>query len=258
LADSKSQLEELATVVRETEKERRKILKAYKQVKDHYVETHNCMVGLERDNHILASEVETLTLQLKDMKEYTERISSKQSEWDKHQQQSSAIIRRLKEQIRSTETMIPIGVYKAALESADQEAAKADDYSKRVAALTKQVATLTSRLTQAGKVPPPPPLPSSSSRALQPLRVSIPIDRTPVRPKLPPKNVTPTENKPPESINVSQPSVSSRKAVSFAVDFKSPAEPKSATRMSKIRALGGRKALEEQLRKARSPRNQQF
>jgi hypothetical protein len=263
LADSKSQLEELAAMVRETEKERRKILGAYKQVKAQYIETHNCMVGLEKENRVLAGENEALTQQVKEMHEYTNQLMTKQSGWDKRQQELSAVIHRLKEQIRTTETMIPIGLYKEALESANRQSEKAQEYSKRVAALMEQVASLSTRLIQEGKVLPPPIPPTSSSRPLQPKTPTTPAHRTPALAKLSLKTGTPTENTPPRSTNASPPkthaSASSRKAVSFAIDSNAPpSEPKSATRMSKIRALGGRKALEEQLRKARSPRNQQL
>jgi hypothetical protein len=268
LADSKSQLEELAAMVRETEKERRKILKAYKQVKEHYIETHNCMVGLERDNHILSNEIECLVQQLQEIQEHNADIESKQTKSCKRQQESDAVIRRLKEQIRTTEAMVPIGVYKSEVENAKREAAKADEYRTRVDALTKQVASLSARLTREGKAPPPPPPPSlSSARALQPKQLSssaaAAAHRTPYRPHPSPKSVTPLENKPPLSINTAHtqdrvpPSAgaASRKAVSFALDPVEP--PKSASKMAKVRAAGGRKALEEQLRKARSPRNQQ-
>jgi hypothetical protein len=260
-------------VARRTERERRKVLAAYKQVKAEYIETHGCMVGLESDNHALASENDALTRQLHEMNEHTTRLLTKQAGWDKRQQELSAVIRRLKEQVRTTEATIPIGLYRDALESANEQAERAAEYGRRAAELTEQVAGLSERLIQSGAVPPPPPLPPqppSSSRALRPKALAAPpksptalAHRTPAQAKLPPKNGTPTENTPPRAANAAQMQghaapASVRKAVSFAADAKgpppapTPPEPKAATPMSKIRALGGRKALEERLRRARS------
>jgi hypothetical protein len=239
------------------------------------------MVGLESDNHALATENDALGRQLHEMNEHTTRLLTKQAGWDKRQQELSAVIRRLKEQVRTTEATIPIGLYRDALESANEQAERAAEYGRRAAELTEQVAGLSERLIQSGAVPPPPPLPPqppSSSRALRPKPLDAPpklptapvhrtpAKRTPAPAKLPPKNGTPTENTPPRAANAAQlqgqaAPVSVRKAVSFAADAKgpppAPPEPKPATPMSKIRALGGRKALEERLRRARSsPRHQ--
>ena len=331
LTDAKHRIDELAANIRETDKERRKFLKAYQRAKDRCAATQECLVAAERDNQLLAAEMDGLTRHLQEAQTVARRAAEQEALWEQRQRDSSAVIRRLKEQVRTTETMVPIGVYKSALKASDEHAAKAQEYRHKVNDLTVQVSTLSARIAErqvaekqskvaapvASRPPPPPPPPPPPAAATIPGRVLQPKEatKTTVRPapgthsksfqtphhhpKPPPLSVTPlgTKRTPPSrnsqhtiartpaaTVNGTAiakenqvttenrptppaPGSSGRKAVSFAKDAApepksatkiadTPPEHRSASKIAQLRAAGGRKGLEEQLRRIRSPRNQ--
>jgi len=230
---------------------------------------------LERDNLSLTKNIEELWNEVTASKNREENAiraiqSSSVEKWAKQEQEYKAVIRGLKAKVRDSDPTVPIGVYKSALAAVDKETAKASDYQRQVKSLTSRIRGLERSAGSHHQAKRFLQFTENSQSPQKPHQADQPT----TKPKPPPRrlrrvsfvDVNMTENiTPPKNVNhpgisryhgnpppKTPPSNQGKQSI-FAQTTPKTAE-RAKIRALRVKAAGGRKALERQLKQVRSPK----
>ena len=208
-------------------------------------------------------------------------------EYEERERKYKHIIREMKEQLRTRENVVPVGLYRSAVAEAKQRAAECHSHKEVATSLAMKIAKLEKQLVMRGEreaVPTPSPTPqmphlSSAVAPPPPTNVVVDENRQQSQPGTAPV-VSPTQKTQSQTIKkvrivspknsavvtselqsfgASSPvPVATKTPATKATRLFSPFTPKSADRCmmrtSVVRAAGGRMALQKKLRQMRSPK----
>lgn len=247
---SKSAMQALAETVKSAEIDRNKAVQSYRTMKRQLKLAKETNDMLESDRADLINQISQLTDEVAAWKANTDQAlesarMEQQHEWGTREQGYKNTIQSLQTQLKKMETsMIPLSKYMTVLETSQDALNHKQELEKELDSLRGKVSYLQAELdAQLQKKFPAPSREPFVKSAAQPY--PAPAAAKPTKPSCPPPPPQPpaastATSTPPNTNNVNK-AASSTNSTGVAVD-----------RFSAVRRAGGRKALEEQLRRARS------
>jgi len=265
-AATKSALQALAETLKSCEVDRNRAIHERLQMKRQLKRSLEANAQLEYDREILTSEINELRDEIALCRSRADKVLQSArvrhlQEWTRRENEYKEIIRGLEAQVRkAASSNVPRNKYVSVLKASEDIMAEKEALRREVAGLNSKVTDLQNELAQKTKnqqhfsAPPPPPPP----------RVLPPPAMAPHRQPAAKRNEHHSATvKPPPATRAHPPPPPVEKArrneqIKFHRPSGSSAENKKidrvALRISAARHAGGRKALEQKLKLARSPR----
>lgn len=219
------------------------MFQAQQRVKAQLEATVQSSSRLERDNLKLARELQHLSDELTASRANADELMSsaranQQKSWEKQEAVYKKVLRGLKQQLRKDEAVVSMELYKSAVADGKAKLRECENHQEKVSRLNSKVAQLEWQLkgwqTRSDK--------NNSSTLI------LPSSKRVIASKKASKEET-TENKAP----LKSPKIE-RRNVAFTCVPPPADKIEGRKRITMVRAVGGRKGLQEKLNQVRSPR----
>jgi hypothetical protein len=196
---------------------------------------------LEDDNFNLTKQIQCLSDKLTASRTQAEQLMKSvrvnhQERWEKQEANYKQVIHGLKQKLRTEDTTVSIRLYRSAVDEVKAKAAECKTHSEKVASLQTKLTQLEQQLQVRE--------PSSDKKKPSALKPSAPRAVPGDEPKAACNEANDENVAPPKTPKPSRPKV----------EFKLVPIAKSESRWTTVRAVGGRKGLQEKLNQVRSPR----